>query len=128
MGISCIRSIPGDGEERLKCYGTDDIYEIVRLLSDTKVDTVLIDTRDGSNASYGGRGILSCGIDMAEIRAVLHRKGKNLMLGGGIDPGNISRVVSEYAPDTVDIVTGAEGENGEKISLRNCPTVSYEKS
>lgn len=42
------------------------------------------------------------------------KRGRSLTNSGGIDPGNISRVVSEYAPDTVDIMTGAEGENGEK--------------
>ena len=121
-GIGVIRSVPTDPEQRLWMFGSPDLADIARLLADTPVIGLLIDSRDAGNASGGGGSILERiqpqgrGKDpLAQVRALFPR---SFILGDGLTAGNIREAVELFRPDMADVMTGVETAPGKKSENR----------
>ena len=116
-----IRSIPGDTDQRRAMFGTSELPAIADLLAQSAVSGVLLDSRDAGNAAVGGGSLLENMKDaekvcqeIREMAEILARADKLLLAGGGITPENAKAVRKQLHPDYLDIMTGAEDEQGNK--------------
>ena len=112
-GIRVIRSIPSDLAERRELYGTDALSDIFRILKRAGVDAGLLDSRDAGNAARGGGSILEMEGD-GEGRFDLKGEGPSKVIGGGITGENAWEAYERFAPDMIDVMTGAENAPGQK--------------
>ena len=119
--IRVIRSIPGDEDQRRAMFGTSELPAIADLLTHSAVSGVLLDSRDAGNAAVGGGSLLERmkdaekeGQDIRKMAEILIRADKMLLAGGGITPENAKTVRKQLHPDYLDIMTGAEDEEGHK--------------
>ncbi|MBQ9031486.1 MAG: hypothetical protein IJ106_16445 [Parasporobacterium sp.] len=124
-GIRVIRSIPQDPQARQEMFGTGSLEQIVQKLSDTQVSGVLLDSREASNAAFGGGSLLQTleggeesAAQIRRIRKLLADSEKLLIVGGGILPETAGEVISKLQPDWIDVMTGAEDSAGRKSQLR----------
>lgn len=74
--------------------------------------TVIIDSY--SKKVYGGSGT-RVGIDSA-VKAgdILRRCGKEFFIAGGLDPDNVTGIISAVSPDGIDVSGGVEDSPGKK--------------
>jgi phosphoribosylanthranilate isomerase len=72
---------------------------------------VLLDS--GSAVARGGTGKA---FDWTEVAAQLSRarQGVQIILAGGLDPGNVETAIATLRPWGVDVATGVEREPGKK--------------
>lgn len=116
-GIRVIRSIPGSTEQRLRMFGTSHPLEIARLFAPTKVDALLLDSRDASNAAAGGGSILE-NADLSSLAQMPGLFSGKIFLGGGLTAQNIRRATDLFKPDEADVIadvmTGVETRPGKK--------------
>lgn len=77
---------------------------------------VLLDAGSGSDGS-GGQG---AAFDWSIARDIVQgvEGGFPLLLAGGLTPDNVERAVSEVQPWCVDVSSGVEGDDGEKVEER----------
>jgi phosphoribosylanthranilate isomerase len=77
----------------------------------TDADAVLLDS--GSAVARGGTGKA---FDWTEVAAQLSRarQGVQIILAGGLDPGNVETAIATLRPWGVDVATGVEREPGKK--------------
>ena len=119
-GIAVIRSVSGDRAMRKAAYGTDELPEIIDLLLQSAVSGILLDSRDAGNAARGGSGVLGeMGGELTPaLRDKIRASGKLLIVGGGITAENAAAVYRTFAPDVLDVMTGAEDADGRKSAER----------
>ena len=119
-GIAVIRSVSGDRAMRKAAYGTDELPEIIDLLLQSAVIGILLDSRDAGNAARGGSGVLGeMGGELTPaLRDKIRASGKLLIVGGGITAENAAAVYRTFAPDVLDVMTGAEDADGRKSAER----------
>ena len=119
-GIAVIRSVSGDRAMRKAAYGTDELPEIINLLLQSAVSGILLDSRDAGNAARGGSGVLGeMGGELTPaLRDKIRASGKLLIVGGGITAENAAAVYRTFAPDVLDVMTGAEDADGRKSAER----------
>ena len=119
-GIAVIRSVSGDRAMRKAAYGTDELPEIINLLLQSAVSGILLDSRDAGNAARGGSGVLGeMGGELTPaLRDKIRAAGKLLIVGGGITAENAAAVYRTFAPDVLDVMTGAEDADGRKSAER----------
>ncbi len=115
-GIRVIRSIPQDGAMRREMFGSEEAETILRLLSDSPIDVILLDSRDAGNAAVGGGGILP---EMTEsIRKAVAGSQKAVALGGGITDENVRQILQAIPADCIDVMTGVEECPGRKSAKK----------
>lgn len=119
-GIAVIRSVSGDRAMRKAACGTDELPEIIDLLLQSAVSGILLDSRDAGNAARGGSGVLcEMGSELTpSLRDKIRASGKLLIVGGGITADNAAAVYRTFAPDVLDVMTGAEDADGRKSAER----------
>lgn len=110
LGIEMIRSVPSDAELRKKMFGTERLSSVIRILNESPVDMILLDSRDASNAAKGGGTIRLSGEERDSVRT----SRKPVMVGGGITAENVKEIIRRLDPSHVDIMTGAETAPGMK--------------
>ena len=78
-------------------------------------DAVLIDARVAG--SLGGNGVA---VEWEALQSELgaRRRGRRLVLAGGLAPGNVGRAVATLRPDVVDVSSGVESAPGIKDHAR----------
>lgn len=107
--IDVIKTIPPSIEERIYQFGTADIEVIVRLLCDTGVYAVLVDSRTPSNAASSGSQL-----DMDLCSQIIRLSKKPVIIAGGINASNVCGIMSLTGAEYIDIMTGVEKSPGEK--------------
>jgi len=70
-----------------------------------EVDALLIDGSDGGEGKA---------FDWSNLRAHIENYAKPIIIAGGIDPENVTRVIETLRPYGVDVSTGVEDEPGKK--------------
>lgn len=70
-----------------------------------EVDALLIDGSDGGEGKA---------FDWSNLRAHIENYAKPVIIAGGIDPENVTRVIETLRPYGVDVSTGVEDEPGKK--------------
>lgn len=84
----------------LRAYNIEDTVETENLLNEPKVYGVVFDGKIPGNGET---------FDWSVLRS-FERKGKKLMLAGGLTEENVSRAILEVMPDIVDVSSGVEYE------------------
>ena len=107
--IDVIKTIPPSIEERIYQFGTADIEVIVRLLCDTGVYALLVDSRTPSNAANS-----SSQLDMDFCSQIVRLSSKPVIIAGGINADNVCAILSLTGAEYIDIMTGVEKSPGEK--------------
>ncbi len=109
-----VEQLAGLGPWKLwKCVrvrGAGDVMQALEIYAEL-VDGILLEGhRDGV---IGGSGVR---IDLEAIREVRARIPARLeiVLAGGLTPGNVADAVARFAPDVVDVSSGVERSPGEK--------------
>ncbi|MBR2742950.1 MAG: phosphoribosylanthranilate isomerase [Clostridia bacterium] len=113
LGTGVIKTMPFSRGERLRQFGTDDIRECARLLSDAGVYAILCDPRAPENAA--GRSLPA---DFSLYEAIKDESRVPVILAGGITSENIGEIAKKYDPFMADIMTGAEMSPGVKDELK----------
>lgn len=108
-GIQVIKTIPLSEEERLEQFGTQDVKECVKMLSDVGVSIILVDSRGPSNAVTGGTTT-----DFALCDKIRETATCPVMLGGGITAENVQEIMDRTQSDFIDVMTGVEISPGVK--------------
>ena len=115
--IRVVRSIPGNTEQRLRMFAASDPAEIAGLFAPARVDALLLDSRDASNAAAGGGSILE-NADLSSLTRMRSLFSGQIYLGGGLTASNIRRAADLFKPDEadviVDVMTGVETRPGKK--------------
>lgn len=109
LNIDIIKTIPPSKENRISQFATADIEKIVKLLCDTGVYALLVDSRTPANAP--GSGTL---LDIDLCSQIIKLSSKPVIIAGGINAGNVSGIISHTGSDYIDVMTGIEKEPGIK--------------
>jgi phosphoribosylanthranilate isomerase len=109
LNIDIIKTIPPSKENRISQFATADIEKIVKLLCDTGVYALLVDSRTPANAP--GSGLL---LDIDLCSQIIRLSSKPVIIAGGINAGNVSGIISRTGSDFIDVMTGIEKEPGIK--------------
>ena len=108
-GTNVIKTIPIEEEERFYQFGTADLAECTKMLSELDIAAILVDARQPSNAA--GESKL---IDMDFYKCVKKASAKPVMLAGGITPDNIGDIICQTGAAYFDIMSGVEQYPGKK--------------
>ncbi len=111
-GIKTIKALRIDGDG--KCaFDIHDPAAAVRALARTKISGLLVDSYTPSLP--GGTGI------MVDLEAFIRIRGETdlpIILAGGLNPANVSKVIQETNPYAVDVLTGVEERPGQKSAYK----------
>ena len=109
LGTGVIKTLPLDGEERLRQFGKRDLETCVGLLEEAGVSALLVDSRGPKNAASGGERVDSGLFERVKASARIP-----VILAGGITPENAREVTAALGPEMVDVMTGVESSPGVK--------------
>lgn len=111
--IEVIKAFPMDSADRLRQFGTESVENIVRMLCDTEVFAILVDSRTPGNA-------LDCGIhaDLSIFAQVKRLSAKPVFLAGGITPDNAGEIIKTSNAQYIDVMTGVEKSYGIKDRVK----------
>jgi len=109
LNIEIIKTFPLSDHDRIRQFGTANMERIVKLLCETEIFGILVDSRSPSNAA--GKGETA---DFEVFKEVKALSSKHVILGGGITPDNIRKIVEETNAEFVDVMTGVEQSLGIK--------------
>lgn len=109
LGVGVIKTVPPDGLERIRQFGTEDLPTITALLQQTDVYALLADSRTPENASRE-----SSSADMGFFSALSKASQKPVILAGGITPANVGEILEIVKASFIDVMTGVESAVGVK--------------
>jgi len=105
LGLIGISAAPSREEK-------EDLLKRARRLREAPVRGVVLDTRTGAGES-GGSGLSHDWEFSRKLRDSLSPV--PAILAGGLGPRNVSRAIEKVDPYAVDIATGVEDDQGEKV-------------
>jgi len=82
--------------------------ESLAAIEDCPCDAILLDSY--SQGAYGGRGL---GFDRS-LAIIAKEYGRNIIISGGLTPGNVYQIIKEVKPYGVDVSSGIESRPGNK--------------
>ncbi len=101
----------------IKAFKWDaSVYDVWR---ETDVDGILID------GSLGGMGVT---LDANDVVQHLGSDRDRLVLAGGLDASNVTRMIDLFKPAVVDVSSGVEITRGEKCPEKICEFINIVKS
>lgn len=108
-GIDTIKTVPLGPQEQLLQFGTTELEDIIKRLSETKMSAILVDSREASNASEAGK-LINCNM----FRRIRQITNKRLILAGGLNTDNIADMLYNTEAEYIDLMTGVELSAGVK--------------
>lgn len=109
LGINTTKTIPFAEDERTNQFGTTNIEHIVKLLCETDIYGILVDSRTPSNATEKGAKLDP--LFYAQIKLL---SSKPVILAGGITPNNVKEIIKQTEAKFIDVMTGVEESPGVK--------------
>ena len=109
LGGGVIKTVPPDGLERIRQFGTEDLSAIASLLEKAGVYAILADSRTPENAAR-----VSKNLDKVLFCSLMEVSRKPVILAGGITPENIGEILEDCGASFIDVMTGVENSPGVK--------------
>ncbi|OPZ75327.1 MAG: N-(5'-phosphoribosyl)anthranilate isomerase [Firmicutes bacterium ADurb.Bin456] len=109
LNIGVIKTIPLVREDCICQFGTADIEAIIGELCRTNVFGLLVDSRGPSNAPANGTAL-----DPEFCARVINLSSKPVIIAGGINAGNVSKILRQTGAGFIDVMTGVESSPGKK--------------